>query len=112
MIVLSCGQDPATVASVNVMVGVRSQSVAVAEPVLPGKVLAVHSTVMFPGQTIAGGVVSTIIITCRHVDEFPQSSVALQVRLSVNALGHDPDTVASLIVIVGVASQLSVAIAG
>ena len=42
MIVLSCGQDPATVASVNVMVGVRSQSVAVAEPVFPGKVLAVH----------------------------------------------------------------------
>ena len=65
----------------------------------------------FPGQTIAGGVVSIITITCKQVDELPQSSVALHVRFSVNACGHDPDTVASLIVIVGVASQLSVAVA-
>lgn len=66
---------------------------------------------MFAGQIIAGGVVSTITITCKQVEEFPQSSVALQVRFSVYACGQDPETVASLIVIVGVASQLSVAVA-
>ena len=66
---------------------------------------------IFAGQVIAGGVLSMTEITCKQVDEFPQSSVARHVRLSVNAWGHDPDTVASLMVMVGVASQLSVAVA-
>ena len=44
MIVYSCGHAPATVTSVEVIVGVASQlSVAVAVPLVPpGAVLAVH----------------------------------------------------------------------
>ena len=60
--VLSCGHPPPTMTSVDVMVGVRSQSVAVAMPVLAGNVLAVHSMVMFAGQVIAGGVRSFTIM--------------------------------------------------
>jgi hypothetical protein len=59
VIVLSCGQDPLIVTSLNVKVGVTSQlSVAVALPVLAGKVLSVHSIVIFPGQIITGGTLS------------------------------------------------------
>jgi hypothetical protein len=43
VIVLSCGHAPPTLTSVEVIVGVASQlSVAVAVPVVAGKVLAVH----------------------------------------------------------------------
>ena len=59
LIVLSCGQAPAIVASLKVIVGVASQSVAVAEPVLIGNVLAVHCIVKFAGHIIAGGVLSS-----------------------------------------------------
>ena len=72
------------------MVGVRSQlSVAVAVPFAPpGAVLAVHCMVRFGGQVITGGVLSSTTITCRHVLELPQSSVALHVRLMVYSCGH------------------------
>jgi hypothetical protein len=60
LIVLSCGHNPATVTSANPMVGVASQlSVAVALPVLDVAVLAVHCTVIFGGQTMDGGVLSS-----------------------------------------------------
>ena len=101
------------VTSVDVMVGVGSQlSVAVAVPfVPPGAVLAVHSIVIFGGHVITGGVLSSTKMVCRHVLELPQSSVALQVRLIVYSCGHAPATVTSVDVIVGVRSQLSVAVA-
>ena len=55
VIVLSCGHPPATVASLKVTVGAAAQlSVAVAEPVLAGSVLAVHCMVTLAGQVIAG----------------------------------------------------------
>lgn len=55
VIVLSCGQAPATVKSVKVIVAEASQlSVAVAVPVLAGKVLSVQSTVTLAGHVIAG----------------------------------------------------------
>jgi len=60
VIVRSCGHDPATVTSLNVNVAVASQlSVAVGLPVLAGNVLAVHCTVVFAGQVITGGVLSS-----------------------------------------------------
>ena len=43
--------------------------------------------------------------------ELPQSSVAIQVRVMVLSCGHAPPTDTSLDVMVGVASQLSVAVA-
>ena len=46
-----------------------------------------------------------------HAVEFPQSSVAVQVRVIVYSCGHAPPVVTSLEVMVGVRSQLSVAVA-
>lgn len=112
MIVYSCGQAPPTVTSVEVMVGVTSQlSVAVATPLITGAVLAVHWMVIFEGQVITGGVLSSTKMVCIHELELPQSSVARQVLNTVNSCGHAPPTVTSEDVMVGVASQLSVAVA-
>ena len=60
---------------------------------------------------MTGGVLSSTKMTCKQVLEFPQSSVALHVLLIVYSCGHAPATVTSVDVIVGVASQLSVAVA-
>ena len=108
--VLSCGQMPPTVTSLKVIVGVASQSVAVADPVLAGNVLAVHCIVTLIGQVITGGVLSSTTIVCIQLLEFPQSSVATQVREMVLSCGHAPPEVTSLKVTVGVPSQLSVAV--
>lgn len=60
LIVISCGHNPGTIASSNPMVGEASQlSVAVALPVFDVAVLAVQSTVIFGGQTMEGGVLSS-----------------------------------------------------
>ena len=57
--IISCGQAPGIILSMNVISGKVSQrSVAVAKPVLSGNVLAVHSMVKSVGQVIKGGVVS------------------------------------------------------
>ena len=109
--VRSCGQMPPTVTSLKVMVGVASQSVAVADPVLAGNVLAVHCIVKLAGQEITGGVLSSTTIVCIQLLELPQSSVATQVRVMVLSCGHAPPAVTSLNVTVGVPSQLSVAVA-
>ena len=74
----------AAVTSLKVTVGAPSQlSVAVAEPVFAGKVLAEHWIVTFAGHVIAGGVLSSTKMICAHVLTFPQSSVALHVRVIV-----------------------------
>jgi len=112
VIVRSCGQEPATVASLNVSAGVPSQlSVAVALPVLAGNVLAVHNIVILAGQVMAGAKLSSTNMVWLHVLVLPQSSVALQVRVIVRSCGQVPATVASVKVISGTASQLSVAVA-
>jgi hypothetical protein len=112
VIVRSCGHAPATVKSLNVMVGVPSQlSVAVAVPVFAGAVLAVHCTVIFAGHVITGPALSSTNMVCKQLLEFPQSSVARHVRVMVLSCGHAPATVTSVNVIVGVASQTSRAVA-
>ena len=115
LMVYSCGQTVLwTVTSVDVIVGVGSQlSVAVAVPLVPpGAVLAVHSIVKFGGQVMTGGVLSSTTITCRQELELPQSSVALQVRRMVYSCGQVSFwMVTSVDVMVGVGSQLSVAVA-
>ena len=60
---------------------------------------------------ITGGVLSSTKMTCTHEAELPQSSIAFQVRVIVSLCGQFPPAVTSLKVIVGVASQLSVAVA-
>jgi hypothetical protein len=84
VMVLSCGQAPPTVTSAKVIKGVGSQlSVAVAEPVAGGNVLAVQETVRLAGHVIIGGSSSWTNICCRQVLEFPQWSVAVHVLFIV-----------------------------
>jgi hypothetical protein len=112
VMVYSCGHAPATVISEEVIVGVASQlSVAVAVPVLAGNVLAVQSIVIFAGQVKTGAALSSTKMVCSQELELPQSSAAFQVLVMVYSCGHDPATVTSEEVIVGEASQLSVAVA-
>ena len=59
---------------------------------------------------IVGGVMSRTTIVPLHVDVFPQSSVAVQVRVTLYVPVHDPCVVASENVIATVASQASVAV--
>jgi hypothetical protein len=114
VILNSCGHvGNATVTSLKDIVGVIShRSVAVAVPVVAGSVLAVHAIVTFIGHVMIGGVLSSMVIVCVHVLLLPQSSVALQVLVMVRSCIHTGDAVVtSLNEIVGVASQLSVAVA-
>ena len=107
VIVYSFGHEPFTVASAKVNVGVPQLSVAVgvAKFGVPS-----HSIVDGPGKPlITGGVVSSIVKTWEAVAVFPQSSVAVQVRVMVYSLGHDPFVVTSAKTSAGVA-QLSVAV--
>ena len=62
-------------------------------------------------QVITGAVLSVTEIERLQVDELPQSSVALQVLVVVYSWGHVPGVFASANVMVGDASQLSVAVA-
>lgn len=110
--VSSCGHAPPTVTSDEVMTSDASQlSVAVAVPVAAGNVLVAHWIVIFVGHVMTGGVLSSITMVCTHVLELPQSSVACHVRWMDPSCGQPPPTVTSVKVIVGVASQLSVAVA-
>jgi hypothetical protein len=111
VIVYSCGQFPATVTSVLVIVRLASHaSVAVGVPVLAGNVLAEQSTVTLAGQVMDGEPVSTIVINWVQELEFPQSSMAVKVLVTV-IWGQSVPFTASENPIVGVTSQLSVAVA-
>src|SRR5678809_1227230 len=106
VIVLSCGQVPATVTSLKVNNNEASQaSVPVGLPVLAGKVLAEHWMVTLGGQLMLGGVLSLIVINCVQLLEFPQSSVANQVRVTAVIWGHPPGATLSVKVMVDDASQ-------
>jgi hypothetical protein len=115
VIAYSCGQAPPAVTSEKVMTGALLQlSVAVAMPsagLVVGLVLAVHWIVILAGQVIDGGTLSSTKMSWVHVLEFPQSSVAVHVRVMADSPVHPPGEVASAKVIVGVPSQLSVAVA-
>ena len=86
-------------------------SEAVAEPVLAGAVLSVHSIVVLAGQVSDGGVLSSTVTVCKHVLLFPQASVAVHVLVMVYSCGQAPAAVTSLEVTTGARSQLSVALA-
>jgi len=65
-----------------------------------------------PTHIIVGGVVSSTTMVSLQVAVFPQSSVAVQVRVKPKVPPHDPDVVLSTKVIVTLASQASVAVGG
>jgi hypothetical protein len=112
VIVNSCAQVPAIVTSLNVGVTLTSQlSVAVAEPVAAGAELVLHCMVVFAGHVICGGVLSSTKIVCVQELELPQSSIAVNVRVMVLSCGQAPPTDTSENPMVGVVSQLSVAVA-
>lgn len=95
------------VASTKVKVGVAQLSVAVG---LPHAGVPSHSMDDGPGTPeIIGGVVSSTLNTWVAVAVFPQSSVAVQVRVMVYSFGHDPLVVTSANTNAGVL-QLSVTV--
>ena len=110
VIVLSWGQPPATVASVNVRTGVEQLSEVVAVPVFAGNVLAVHWIVTLAGHVSMGAVLSLTVIVCVQVAVLLHPSVACQVLVIVRSWGQVPATVTSLYVTTGV-EQLSDAVA-
>jgi hypothetical protein len=108
----SCGHNPATVTSEKVGMTLASQlSVAVAEPVAAGAELVLHCIVILVGQVTTGGVLSSTKIVCAQLLELPQSSIAVNVLVIVNSCGHAPAVVTSENPMVGVPSQISVAVA-
>lgn len=84
---------------------------AVTVPVLTGGTAEAQVTVTPTGHVMVGAALSSTTMVCRQVPVLPQSSVAVQVLLIVYSCAHPPATVTSVDVIVGVASQLSVAVA-
>jgi hypothetical protein len=66
---------------------------------------------MLAGQVITGGVLSSTNMVWLQLLEFPQSSIAVKVLVIVNSCGHAPAAVTSVNPMVGVPSQLSVAVA-
>ena len=78
VLIIVVGHKPPGAASKNPTVTTPVQlSVAVAVPVVPGKVPAVQSIVMSAGHVMEGAVSSKTVIVCIQVDELPQASVAL-----------------------------------
>src|SRR5437762_13997472 len=65
-------------------------SVAVAVPVLAGKVEAVQSMFPLAGQVIVGPCVSVTVMVWLQVAELPQASIAVQVRVMVMLLAQAP----------------------
>ena len=110
-ITVSTGQLPEATLSLGDTAEAPWQlSVAVA--VSDGLVDAPQLTVMSAGQVTTGPVVSIIVIVCRQsLPTLPQSSVAVQVRVMVDALAQEPVPTLSLAETTGAGSQLSVAVA-
>src|SRR6187551_3407320 len=102
-------QEPGVVASTKVIVTVASHASVAVGGVNTGK--AGQSTgVVCATQVIVGAVISCTTIVPVHVAVFPQSSVAVHVRVVLYVPTHDPGVVASTKVIVTVASHASVAV--
>src|SRR5712671_6523243 len=84
-------QAPGVFASLCPMLATPLQlSIALAEPVLLGSVEAAQSTLAFGGQLISGPVVSLTVIVCTQLEELPQPSVAVQVRVITWLPAHRP----------------------
>src|SRR4051812_40247748 len=105
----SWGQLPGVVTSEDVGITLWSQaSEAVAEP---NEGDAGHSTFDTVGHVIEGGVLSVTEMVLLQVEELPQSSVAVQVRVTENSWAHAPAVVTSADVGTTRVSHKSVAVA-
>src|SRR6187549_1803298 len=104
-------QEPGVDTSANVIVTVASQASVAVGGVKTGNAGQVTGDVCAT-QVIVGGVISWTTIVLLHVAVFPQSSVAVQVRVVLYVPVHEPGVDASTNVIVTVASQASVAVGG
>ena len=105
------GHDPWVVTSLKVMATLASHaSVAVGatHAGVEGQLIGV----LCVAHNIVGGVLSTTTIVRLHEAVFPQSSVAVQVRVTLYVPAHEPCVVTSLKVIATVASHASVAVGG
>jgi len=104
-------QDPGVVTSTKVIVTLTSHaSVAVGGTNVgtAGQLIGV----VCGTQVIVGGVISRTTTTPVQVAVFPQSSVAVQVRVTLYVPAQDPAVVASTNIMVTVASHASVAVGG
>ena len=101
--------EPCVVASLKVIATVASQA-SVAVGAIHTGVAGQLIGVVCATQVIVGGVTSCTIMVRLQVAVFPQSSVAVQVRVTLYVPAHDPCVVASLKVIATVASHASVAV--
>src|SRR6188768_1193455 len=89
-----CVAGTSMVTSLCVMEGAMShKSVEVASPVLTGVVSSIHSIVTFAGQVMNGGRLSSMVIICVHVLEFPHTSVDVHVLVMVYSSGQEGDSV-------------------
>jgi hypothetical protein len=85
IIVNSCGQIPAVVASVKPIIGAVSQlSVTVGVPVPGGNVLPLQSTDALAGHVKIGGLLSIMVMVCVQLKLFPLASVAVHVRVIID----------------------------
>jgi hypothetical protein len=89
--------------------GVASQ-ISIAVGVVKDGV-AGHSTELGPGNVLStGAVLSVTLMIWNAVDVLPQSSMAVQVRVTLYSCGQVPGVLTSLKVSDGVASHASVAV--
>ena len=80
-------------------------------PIVGAVGTASHSTVTSAGMPdIVGAVVSSTVIVCVSVTMFPHSSSAVHSLVKIKLPAHAPGVVVSFKVILGFASQLSVAV--
>src|SRR5512145_363583 len=107
----SAGQVPLTVTSLKVTVGVASHASVTVGGVNTG-VFGQLTGVACATQVIIGAVSSTTWMVALHEALLPQSSVAVQVRVTLYSAGHVPLVVTSANVTVGVASHASVTVGG
>src|SRR5688572_814928 len=103
------GQLPGVVTSLKLMATEGSQAsvaVAAAKVGVAGQLIG-DITV---GQVMAGGVISCTLMARLQVDVLPQSSVAVQVRVTVYSAGQSPGVVTSAKVTATAVSHASVAV--
>ena len=77
-------------------------------PVLLGSVEPSHSIVMFAGQTITGGVLSSRVMVCTQSVLFPHESSAVQVRVSIS--GQEPERTSENVMITPEQSSVAVGV--
>ena len=105
------GHDPGVDASENVMDTLGSQVSVAVGGVNTGSAGQLTGVVCVT-QVIVGGVISCTTIVPLQVAVFPQSSVAVHVRVVLYVFGHEPGVDASENVMATLGSQASVAVGG